>query len=406
MEREDEDGRAHRPPRAAARAQNAAGGGGGAGNDVIVKRLKTQVRELQGELRAKEALVGELGSSTKNTQLKELDVERKTYFDECRRALIDLQAEAHAREVEETAARHAAAIAAKDETVEAMRAERKKMTAQNVALDDELGRWLEENDALKAAIVEREKKLQMAPLEQKEELGQTQKALREAQADGRQKSRDIAKLKAEHESFLKEMKEQVDRRATRAQFLRNSLRNYSDGPRASTPSAGEAPPRRERRREGALSQARRAIAPLRARACRGDRAAPAQRRRAGGEGQRPRRGIHEAGRLCEVDARQGGAGGDAATGKAAPGKALHRRPQRRGGSAAAAPAAADNQLVAALQSEDGRKELKALFVSLDRNDDEKVDQIEWGRGLAKNQARRNLFGAIPRNYSHRAIRRC
>ena len=41
--------------------------------------------------------------------------------------------------------------------------------------------------------------------------------------------------------------------------------------------------------------------------------------------------------------------------------------------------------MAALQSEDGRKELKALFASLDRNDDEKVDQIEWGRGLAKNQ---------------------
>ena len=70
---------------------------------------------------------------------------------------------------------------------------------------------------------------------------------------------------------------------------------------------------------------------------------------------------------------------------------------------------ADNQLVAALQSEDGRKELKALFVSLDRNDDEKVDQIEWGRGLAKNQARRNPSGAIPRNYSHRTSipsRRC
>ena len=47
---------------------------------------------------------------------------------------------------------------------------------------------------------------------------------------------------------------------------------------------------------------------------------------------------------------------------------------------------ADNQLVAALQSEDGRKELKALFASLDLNDDGKVDSIEWGKGLSKNQA--------------------
>ena len=85
--------------------------------------------------------------------------------------------------------------------------------------------------------------------------------------------------------------------------------------------------------------------------------------------------------------------GKAATGKAAAGKAAAPPPAAAAAAAAAAaPAAADNQLVAALQSEDGRKELKALFVSLDRNDDEKVDQIEWGRGLAKNQARRDPFG--------------
>ena len=42
--------------------------------------------------------------------------------------------------------------------------------------------------------------------------------------------------------------------------------------------------------------------------------------------------------------------------------------------------------MAALQSEDGRKELKALFASLDLNDDGKVDSIEWGKGLSKNQA--------------------
>ena len=101
--------------------------------------------------------------------------------------------------------------------------------------------------------------------------------------------------------------------------------------------------------------------------------------------------------------------GKAAAGKAAAGKAAAPPPAAAAAAAAPAPAAADNQLVAALQSEDGRKELKALFVSLDRNDDEKVDQIEWGRGLAKNQARRNPSGAIPRNYSHRRSipsRRC
>ena len=92
-----------------------------------------------------------------------------------------------------------------------MRDKLKKAAAQNVALDDELGRWLEENDALKAAILEREKKLQMAPLETNEQLKSAQKALREAQAEGRQMKRDIAKLKAEHESFLVEMKGQIKR---------------------------------------------------------------------------------------------------------------------------------------------------------------------------------------------------
>ena len=60
-------------------------------NDVIVNRLKAQVGELQNELRAKEAVVREMSQNTNNTKLKELDTERKTYFDEVQRlqALLD-----------------------------------------------------------------------------------------------------------------------------------------------------------------------------------------------------------------------------------------------------------------------------------------------------------------------------
>ena len=182
-------------------------------NDVIVNRLKAQVGELQNELRAKEAVVREMSQNTNNTKLKELDTERKTYFDEVQRlqALLDQLVTSLSREAEETAERHAAVIEAKEEEAQVMRDKLKKAAAQNVALDDELGRWLEENDALKAAILEREKKLQMAPIETNEQLKSTQKALREAQAEGRQMKRDIAKLKAEHESFLVEMKGQIKR---------------------------------------------------------------------------------------------------------------------------------------------------------------------------------------------------
>ena len=58
---------------------------------MIVNRLKAQVGELQNELRAKEAVVREMSQNTNNTKLKELDTERKTYFDEVQRlqALLD-----------------------------------------------------------------------------------------------------------------------------------------------------------------------------------------------------------------------------------------------------------------------------------------------------------------------------
>ena len=43
----------------------------------LVKALKAQLRELQGELRTKDAKMAELGGSAKNARLKELEVRCK-----------------------------------------------------------------------------------------------------------------------------------------------------------------------------------------------------------------------------------------------------------------------------------------------------------------------------------------
>ena len=61
--------------------------------------------ELREELRAKEAVVREMSQNTNNTKLKELDTERKTYFDEVQRlqALLDQLVTSLSREAEETA---------------------------------------------------------------------------------------------------------------------------------------------------------------------------------------------------------------------------------------------------------------------------------------------------------------
>ena len=328
-------------------------------NDVIVNRLKAQVGELQNELRAKEAVVREMSQNTNNTKLKELDTERKTYFDEVQRlqALLDQLVTSLSREAEETAERHAAVIEAKEEEAQVMRDKLKKAAAQNVALDDELGRWLEENDALKAAILEREKKLQMAPLETNEQLKSAQKALREAQAEGRQMKRDIAKLKAEHESFLVEMKGQIKR-----------LLAENDVEKARARSLDHRSRRFARELAEATAQLQRAgIAPA------AGSAAPKSPAKGGATPAPPleRRQSSLARAEALINDAESAAASNYTPATLDP---SYKRTE------------ADNQLVAALQSEDGRKELKALFASLDLNDDGKVDSIEWGKGLSKNQA--------------------
>tara|TARA_B100000795_G_C22640034_1_gene376106 strand:+ start:372 stop:647 length:276 start_codon:yes stop_codon:yes gene_type:complete len=48
--------------------------GGGAEQKSMVKSLKVQVRELQAELRAKQASIDEMSGSAKNARFKELEV--------------------------------------------------------------------------------------------------------------------------------------------------------------------------------------------------------------------------------------------------------------------------------------------------------------------------------------------
>ena len=86
------------------------------------------------------------------------------YYEEAQRlqALLDTQEETFEAQKEELRASHLGAMRKKEGELDALRADQEKMRKQNVALDDELGRWMEENDALRDKLRALENKPQPA----------------------------------------------------------------------------------------------------------------------------------------------------------------------------------------------------------------------------------------------------
>lgn len=78
----------------------------------------------------------------------------------------------------------------KENEVEGLRLEQEKMRKQNVALDNELGRWMEENDALRDTI----RSLETRPQPAREALEKSRSELKALEAKLRDKERDFAEM--------------------------------------------------------------------------------------------------------------------------------------------------------------------------------------------------------------------
>ena len=159
--------------------------GGGGENAALVKALKQQLKEQQAEVRAKQSQVAALSGSAKNARLKELEVQCAMSKQELMRQKELARMQAHEREdvVGRLEDAHAEEVAAKERAVAALRQERATLQQQNAALDDELGRWMDENDQLRNMIVKLERRLQSQPLRDKENERKDAGLVKRLQAD-------------------------------------------------------------------------------------------------------------------------------------------------------------------------------------------------------------------------------
>ena len=74
---------------------------------------------------------------------------------------------------------HAAEVAQKQMQLEALSGERATLKQQTAALDAELGRWMDENDQLRAMVVKLERRLQTQPARDKENVERKGRELKE-----------------------------------------------------------------------------------------------------------------------------------------------------------------------------------------------------------------------------------
>ena len=120
----------------------------------LLHALKAKTRELQDELQAKEVQIGELSGQTRGVRVKELEIQAKVYLEEARRLreLFDRQASEHADAEQALRERHSYELAVKEQELEALRQERSRLKKQNGAIDEELGRWMDENEVLRERV--------------------------------------------------------------------------------------------------------------------------------------------------------------------------------------------------------------------------------------------------------------
>lgn len=97
--------------------------------------LALQVRDLQRQLKDKEAAMAELFASSKSFRLKELQIQTRTYFGEARRLQALLDYSKHQKD-----GALAVLQQAHDEEMAAVQQQLQVLRSQSGALDDELGR--------------------------------------------------------------------------------------------------------------------------------------------------------------------------------------------------------------------------------------------------------------------------
>ena len=120
----------------------------------LLKQLKQKVRELQAELQKKdEQLVAE--GDEDDIRMQELEITNRVYFEEVRRLkeVNRLLAASKEEALAQQEKVHAHAIDVKEEQLETLRGERTKMRSENAALDEELGRWMDENERLRQQVL-------------------------------------------------------------------------------------------------------------------------------------------------------------------------------------------------------------------------------------------------------------
>ncbi|KOO27755.1 hypothetical protein Ctob_007366 [Chrysochromulina tobinii] len=135
----------------------------------LLHALKAKTRELQDELQAKEAQIGELSGQTRGVRVKELEIQAKVYLEEARRLreLFDRQASEHADTEQALRERHSYELTVKEQELEALRQERSRLKKQNGAIDEELGLAAPLVPTLASEVVTLKAKLREALMRQK-----------------------------------------------------------------------------------------------------------------------------------------------------------------------------------------------------------------------------------------------
>lgn len=120
----------------------------------LLKQLKAKTRDLESEVKSKAQIICELGEAGKNVRVRELEVQTKTYLEEARRLkeVGRLQAAESERALQNAHEAHAAAVGQKEAQLDELRRERQRMRNENAALDEELGRWMDENEMLREQV--------------------------------------------------------------------------------------------------------------------------------------------------------------------------------------------------------------------------------------------------------------
>ena len=132
-------------------------GPGGARPEVrLLKQLKAKCRELQEELQSKEAQLGELSEQSRGVRVRELEVQTRVYLEEARRLkeVSRLQAVERDEALQAEREAHDHALQVKEQQLDTLRAERARIRAENAALDEELGRWMDENEMLRGKVTQ------------------------------------------------------------------------------------------------------------------------------------------------------------------------------------------------------------------------------------------------------------